>query len=279
MEHPKDDYILLFSTLEAYVFKSLTDFLHNILTCVIFKVTNTGIKCIMDNAKDPIPESLLIDLNLKADMFYNWIIPESLEEDDDAELLIIADASNLHKACSNIYKKDSITMHITKDEPYKLVINIKNTEKGRDLTNCVTLLTKDNKDVIPKFNHVEPCIFTLKRPTAVGVAIEFQKACKAGSQIKATTVHIEAKKTGVRVKSENGEVSKMFTFGTWNDKEDTTYDQRFQIREVVAPLAKCCSMTKQVRFYCEGEKPLRVTFDTGDFGTLDVYLVPNKTTK
>jgi hypothetical protein len=211
------------------------------------------------------------------------VIPQAIEDDPEAELIMPMEASNLQKGCSGILKKDIIHLYINQDDPSKLWIGIKNLEKGRDIENYVTLLDEDNPEVAKKLNPVAPVQYISELSTATGAAAEFQKACKAGGATKSAVMTVQSQKgansqNAVRVTATNGQVSKSFNFGgiSWNAKMPISYSQKFLIKGNIGPVHKCCSMSRNVRLYCEGEKPLRISLTTGSFGQLDIYLVPHK---
>lgn len=282
--HP--DCIILIESREANVFKALSEFYHATMPYVILKVSAKGIFSVIDNKKQEakgekfIAETLLTNLELWRPKFSRFIVPPQLYDDEDIELPIIAEAVNMKNACSGILKKDVLTMYILKSDSSKLHIKISNDEKGRKLHNVVSLLSDDHPQVIPRLDPASPYRFDMTMPTAVCEAKEFQKVCKANTNVKANMIRVQAqcdpvtKLSGVRFSMANGELEKNFCFGDWVDDAPIIYDNNFAIKANFAPLQKVCSLSTQVNIYCKREvNLLLVSVDVEKSGRFDVYFV------
>lgn len=268
-----DDSIIVFRTREGYVFKAMNEFFHSSLRVLIFRVTSQGIKMRADNSKDEEPESIMVDLNIPNHHFEIVHVPKSLQDDSESEILLPIDASNFRSATQGILKKDLLTFYVSKDQPKELQILIENREKGRNEEHSVALIDTEilkTRDI----NPVMPCSYSIDCPRAVGVASEFQKVCKTANSAKVKTVRVIGKEKGLMVIIDNGGTVKRFKYGVYRDSDETIYERRFLVKGNLASIAKCCPMSKTVRFYYEGNKSLLISLSTGQFGILDVYLVP-----
>lgn len=266
--------IIFLRVQEASVFRTLLEFFHAALRNLVFVITSRGIRMRADNFKDAMnPETIMVDLDLPRQHFYTWSIPESVENDPTAELRIVVDAMNFRMATQGILKKDAMTLSVTEDEPNKLKVTIINENKGRNEEHCVTL---KNWDSLPEESKraTLPCAYTITEPRAVAVAAEFQKACRAATPIKADRVRVFGQKNGVKFEATNDEVTKSFAYGRFEKDGPIIYDQQFEVKGNFGAIAKCCPMSKNVRFYFEGSKAMLISLNTGECGTLDIFLVP-----
>ena len=152
-------------------------------------------------------------------------------------------------------------------------MNIINEDKGRNEEHSVSLLKFEDLTKHEK-NPVLPSLYTITEPRAVGIASEFQKACKAPGQLKVDRIRAIGQKNGIKFIATNSETTKRYTYGQFSEKGEVIYDQEFEVKANVAAVAKCCTISKSVRFYFEGNKALLISLNTGESGTLDIYLVP-----
>lgn len=269
-----EDAIVFFKTREAHVFKLMLEFFHAALRTLVFVISKSGVRMRADNYKDDMNrETLMVDLDLPRQHFSLWKIPEGLEEDPDAILNLVIDASNFRMATQSILKKDGMTMAVIEDEPKQLQINIVNEDKGRNEQHTVTLIDYDSLPDHCKAPTL-PCKYTITEPRAVGSASEFQKACKAPTALKSDRIHVIGQRRGIKFEATNDEVTRRFIYGLISKDEDIIYEQSFDVKGNIAAVAKCCTMSKNVRFYFEGTKSLLISLNTGESGTLDIYLVP-----
>lgn len=271
-----EEFILYFKTREAHVFKAMNEFFHASLRVLVFAVSKTGIRLRADNYKDENnKETLLVDLHLPRQHFYRYKIPEKLEEDPDAILHLVVDASSFRQTTQNILKKDCMSLYVRSDNPEMLEMVIINEDKGRHEEHSVSLLSFDDLSKNEK-DPVLPCKYTITEPRAVGIASEFQKACKAPGQLKVDRIQALGQAKGIKFIATNSETTRRYTYGQFSEKGEVIYDQSFEVKGNIAAVAKCCTISKNVRFYFEGNKALLVSLNTGESGTLDIYLVPNK---
>lgn len=289
---PKD--ILHIECIEASVFKSMSEFYKATVPIVILRIGKRGITCNVDNKKiqkdkdgdeHTVPETLLSVLNLPRAHFVKYSIPQTLENDEDANVPIIMEASNFASACSGILKGDKFVMSIKSDDPYKLQCDISNPDKGRRMRETISLLKEDNALVIPRLSPASPCNYDRDFPTAVAPAREFQKVCKANSQVKAVLVNVQAQtvksmdgvepRSGVKLILSKLETEKSFYFGDFREDQAITYSADFLIKGNFAPLQKCCCLSNSVKIYCGEGKVMLISLEAGRSGSIDVYYVPN----
>ena len=116
----------------------------------------------------------------------------------------------------------------------------------------------------------------MNKPNATIPSAEFQKACKAGVQIKAGEVRVSGYPKTVIFSMKNAEVSKSFPLGESQGTQQCIYDADFTVKGNLAAVVKCCGMTKNVRIYCTGKAPMMIGMSAGMSGTFDIHLVPNQ---
>ncbi len=268
-----EDYPVFIKVREGFIFKNFMEFCHASLEVLVFKITNTGLHMSADNRTENQKETLLCKLIIPRQNCEIFEIPTNIDEDDDAELIIPVDASNLRTLTSGILKKDLVLFYIRHDDIKTLQLETQNLEKERNSKGSVKLINID--DLSENSLHpVSPCEYNMKKPNANVLATEFQKACKAGTQLKAKEVRIIAQEKSCTMYVSNAEVSRNFPFGREVEGAPVTYDREFTVKDNIGALPKCCPMTTYVRIYCSEKKPMLVSFDAGKTGKFDVYLVP-----
>uniref|UniRef100_A0A6C0CHI0 Proliferating cell nuclear antigen PCNA N-terminal domain-containing protein n=1 Tax=viral metagenome TaxID=1070528 RepID=A0A6C0CHI0_9ZZZZ len=259
---------------EGHILKSVLDCTQVAFGELIFKVTNTGFYMSADNRTTDKKETLLCILTLPRMNFEAWAIPQEVDQDDDAEILIPVDAGNLRSLTNGILKKDMLIIWVDPDDVGTLKLEVQNVDKKRSCSGKVKLI-----DLSKLSEHVKkpvlPFKYDMNRPNATVSAKEFQKACKAGTQLKAETIKVTGYETCVVFEVGNLEVTRSFPFGVQRDGQKVIYEGEFDVKRNIAAVAKCCTMTTDVRIYCSGRNPMLIAMNAGESGTFDIYLVPN----
>jgi hypothetical protein len=264
---------------QGFIFKHITEFFHAGLTTIIFRITNKGVYVRNDNKKGQMePANLLADLTIPRKMFTNgFYIPQAIEDDDEAVLMLAVEASVLRGATGGIMKADMVSLIIKEDTPLQLDIRVVDPRKDRDIESSVKLIPTES---LPDFllNPLMPVAYDMDRPNAVGKAAEFMKACAGSGKVKATTITVVAQQNGVMLNARNGEFSKKTKYGVFDNTKNEIYHKNFAVQGGLQAVVKACPMSKVVRMYCSGNKPLLISLDVGTTvgltGVLDVYLVP-----
>lgn len=273
-----DSHSIHFKLQEGFVLKSVLDFCQIAFDTLIFKITKRGFYMSADNKKHDTKETVLCNLFLPRESFELWRIPEGLEETDDddvvPELKIPVDASNFKNLTTGILKKDLVILWVSKDNPEILNLEIQNADKERKSSGSIKLI---NAETLPAYVMlpVLPFKYDVSKPNATVKAAEFQKACKAGVQIKATDIYVEGYPKSVIFSMGTAEVSKFFRFGEETKGQQRSYAADFAIKGNMAAVVKCCAMTSNVRIYCTAGAPMMLGFSAGKSGTFDIHLVPN----
>ena len=259
---------------EGHILKSVLDCTQVAFAELIFKVTNTGFYMSADNRTAEKKETLLCNLTLPRRNFEAWAIPPEVDQDDEAEILIPVDAGNLRSLTNGILKKDMLIIWVDPDDVGTLKLEVQNVDKKRSCSGKVKLI-----DISKLSEHVKkpvlPFEYDMNRPNATVSAKEFQKACKAGTQLKAETIRVIGYETCVMFEVGNMEVTRTFPFGVPKKDQKKVYEGEFDVKRNIAAVAKCCTMTTDVRIYCSGRNPMLIAMNAGESGTFDIYLVPN----
>lgn len=268
-----DAHSVHFTLREGYIFKSVFDFCQIVFDSVIFRVTNTGFYMSADNKKNDVKETILCNLALPRGIFEMWRIPEGVEDDNEAEIKIPVDATNLRNLTTGILKKDVLVMWVDKNDPDTLHLEIQNSEKQRRSSGSVRLIdinTLPSHVLVP----VLPYQHDITRPNSTVHSQEFQKACKAGTQIKSAEVHVDGYPKSVVFSMKNAEVSKSFPFGEKIGGQNQIFSGDFTVKGNIAAVVKCCGMTNDVRIYCTQGAPMMIGMNAGKTGgTFDIHLV------
>lgn len=288
MQAPDDDsneeaseerYLLKIETNEGFVFKPLVEVFHCALLYVVFRVSAKGLQCRNDNSKsaaknqEKTDATLLIDLDMPRKGFSKFIIPKGLEEDEEAVLYLPVEASIMRNATSGILKADNLCMYVKESDINTLTIRVFNSAKGRDGETSIKLLPLESlSDSI--LNPLLPVDYDLNKPVACGTASEFSKSFVGSAKSKATIVNAIAQADGIQFISSNGEFSKKFAVGTFDLKKKEIYNKNFIFNQGLNAAVKACPMSKNVRIYASGNRPLMISLDSGSNGFLNIYLVP-----
>lgn len=279
-EDEDESCIIKIESEEAFVFKHLLEAFHAGLTIVVFAITNKGFFCRNDNSKSAdknaqkLDATLLINLDMPRKSFTKFKIPQALEDDDSAVLHLAVEASILRGATTCILKNDSITFSVNENTPMSLDVRVFNTAKERDIESNVKLLPVEE---LPAcfLNPVQPIEYNLNKPNATGKASEFMKACSASAgKVKSSIINITGQTNGILLSSATSEIGKKIKFGNYVKGKPECYNKNFIFQGVLQIVVKAAPMSKSVRVYCTGVKPLLISFDVGSSGTLDIYLVP-----
>lgn len=265
-------YVIFLKAREGSVFKNLVEFCYASLDVLVFRVSSKGLTMSADNRKEDKKESLMCTLNMPRENFEVWEIPPEIDDDPEQEFILPVDASNLRNLTSGILKKDVLLLSIKRDDVDVLWLEVQNLEKERRSVGNVRLIAKESLSK-EQLDPVLPCEYNLSRPNATVLATEFQKACKAGTQLKAESIRVSAQDKCVTFHVANAEVSRTFPFGTESGNKPNIYDQDFLVKNNIGAIPKCCPMTTNVRIYCSDKKPMLISFDASKSGKFDVYLV------
>lgn len=281
MEEPEisavdvDGHSIHLSLREGHILKSVLDCTQVAFGELIFKVTKQGLFMSADNRTADKKETLLCNLAIPRCYFEIFMIPPEVDQDDDAEILIPVDAGNLNNLTKGILKKDMLIIWVDSNDVGTLKVEVQNADKKRSCAGKVKLI-----DLSKLSDHVMkpvlPFAYDMNRPNATVSAKEFQKACKAGTQLKAETIRVTGYETCVIFSVGNAEVSRSFPFGTQMRGQRVIYEADFDVKRNIAAVSKCCTMTKLVRIYCSGHNPMLIAMNAGESGTFDIYLVPNR---
>ena len=267
------DFVIYLKAREASVFKNIVEFCYASIEVLVFRISTRGLTMSADNRKEDKKETLLCSLNMPREKFEIFEIPAEVDDDPTQELILPIDAGNLRNLTSGILKKDILLLSIEKTDVSILKLEVQNLEKERRSEGKVRLI---NIDALSdeQTKPVLPCDYDLSRPNAIVLATEFQKACKAGQQLKAESIEVVAQKKSVTFHVKNSEVSRSFPFGNEIAGGQVVYNQDFVVKDNISAIPKCCPMTSDVRIYCSDKKPMLISFDTGKSGKFDVYFVP-----
>jgi len=205
--------------------------------------------------------------------FETFEIPSDLVEDPEEGLNIPVDAKTLRSLTSGVLKKDVLIISIRSSDVTQLSIEIQNTAKERRTEGKLKLI---DEATLPaeRLTPVAPVEYDLNKPNAVIPAQEFQKACKAGTSLKAGVVRIRGQEKGIAIDVATALITKCFPFGAFDDDVKPIYNCEFPVKNNIGAIPKCCGMTTNVRIYCRQGQPILFRFDAGQSGTFDVYLVP-----
>jgi len=274
--HQDDDlsgYVIYLKAREGSVFKNFVEFCYAALDVLVFRVSSKGLTMNADNRKEGKAETLLCSLDMPRENFEIFHIPPEIDEDSDGEIVLPVEAKNLRSLTSGVLKKDLLLISVSKDKVNMLVVEVQNLEKERRSHGSVRLIDQHTLSK-EQLDPVSPCDYDRSKPTATILASEFQKACKAGTQHKAEYTRVVAQSKGISFHVDNAEVSKTFPFGSLDKDGVETYCHDFRVKDNIGAIPKCCPMTKNVRVYCSGKKPLLINFNAGMSGKFDVYFVP-----
>jgi len=276
-QDPYSKYVFYLKHDTGHLYKSIAEFCNLALPLTIFKLKNNSFSMNADNKTSKHDPTRMCSMHLPRLQFNEFRIPEELEEDDGAELLLPIESANMKKILSGVLKKDSIGIYLLKEDVSTLYFSIGNSERPNRKRVGIRLLDIGKLDDFI-ITPVELCHYDKNRPTAQGNASDFQDACKQGSVTKIDEIEIECYKTRIRMISKDVEIDGDHSFG---DENDTQILCRgiFSVKQNISAVQKCCSIAKKVRLYYKPGKPLLISFCAGDYGTLDIYIVPNRETK
>jgi proliferating cell nuclear antigen PCNA len=247
-------------TVEAFILKSLSEVLQNILTDVCFTFDKDGIKLItIDNKKPP---QLLVHLNMKGESFDEYYCPKPLS--------VAINLQHLYKMLKSIKKKDTIVLFINKNTPGLLGITTIQADSGQPVTSNIK---------IQKLSIVEtgiPSAESYCHPVHIPTST-YQKMCK-DMQTISNKIKIFARSNYLKFSCEvEGMYTREVPFGEYDEEiTEEEYEEVFFTR-CLSQLIKVSGLNNRMKIYTPQPQnqldiPLKIGINTGPLGELDIYI-------
>jgi len=256
-----EDYLFYASTDEAFIYKILTEVLQNCLTDICFNITPESISLVTVDNKTP--PTIEVQLVLHKDKFEEYKC--------DSPFVVTLNLQHKYKMLKNIKKKDSISFVISK--------------------NCDTfgIITRQQDTSTPIVSYIQIQkiqVFEYDIPTGYGhptiiPSSVFQKTCKEMNNI-GKILKISKSRGVLTFTSElENMYMRSYSIGKLQSDDGTIDEEEYSdnfMTKTITQFIKATSLCPKIRIYTDygGEfaknLPLRLSFDVGTLGTLDIYI-------
>lgn len=259
---------------EARVLKAIAKILEKNFTMATLIVTEQGM-FLQENNGDPDkndPVTVILEVLLKRQKFLRYTIP--IIEPPGGELCLGFSTSDLAVQLGGVRKTDQMRMYIIAAVPNILHFEITNLRSTSRSTKSVTLCTtKIGRVVTPPYaDHI---------PTVVVEAASFKQTTTHANKNSKARILISAQDRGIKMESPPQIRPFSDYFGQWVPDGEVFYQEwlstaRFHSFSEIAT----ANIAKAVQIYaCRDGKPLKLTADAGDLGTISMYLQPEQAAK
>ena len=258
-----DEYIFRCKTTDAYIFKIMTELLHNIIKIACFEISPTQISLRMMDSN----RRTLVDLVLEASNFNIYYLSGNIE---NGILNIGINLNHLYRMLKSIKKRDQLVLFILEDRPQDLGIEIMPKDFSRKTISYVKIQNITNLAIALPEEYDHSILIS---------ASEFSKMCKDMFNMS-NTITVTAKQYSVEFLCNVGSVysrevilgdteyRKNNEGGSMNGilfKED--YDT-----EQMSRILKIAGLSGTMNIKCKKDMPLLMTTRVGIIGKICIYV-------
>lgn len=246
-------------TIDGYIFKVLSELLHNNIKNACFKISETGISmCQMD-----IHRTILIDLTMVSS---NFQIYKFKNKDP---ILAGVNMNHFYRMLKMIKKKDTVQLSIDGDNPTDLCIKVIPKDNNRITTSYIKIQDIQNIEIDVPDGYDKPIII----PSG-----EFQKMSKELSNIS-ETINVSSKKFSIVFKCDaDGIMKRTVEFGEhdYSDDDDSEsdckeYTSDFKTR-YFTKIMKLAGMSRNLQIFPKTGLPLLFRSRVGSLGSISIYI-------
>lgn len=258
------NYLFRCKTTDAYIFKILTELLHNVIKTACFEITPTKISLRMMDSN----RRTLIDLLLKAENFNFYYFSDSIE---GQVLNIGLNLNHFYKMLKSIKKRDQLVLFIDEKKATDMGIQIVPKDYSRLTISYVKIQNIQNLEIaLP--NAYERSILVSSN--------EFSKMCKDMFNMS-NTITISAKKYTIGFICNVGSVySRQVILGdTEAQKLESKFEEEFTEdydTEQLSRILKIAGLNVNINIHCCKNMPLLMTSKVGIIGEIQIYIKSRK---
>jgi len=258
-------YLFRCKTTDAYIFKILTELLHNVIKTACFEITPTKISLRMMDSN----RRTLVDLNLKAENFNLYYFSEAIE----GQVLNIGLNMNIfYKMLKSIKKRDQLILFI--EEKHSLDLGIQIVPK--DFFSRLTI----SYVKIQNIQNLEIALPERYEQSILVASNEFSKMCKDMFNMS-NNITIAAKKYTIGFMCNVGSVySRHVLLGdteaqkaTLDSSEDFSEDYD---TEQLSRILKISGLHQNINIHCKKNMPLLMTSRVGIIGDIQIFIKSRK---
>jgi len=251
-------------TTDAYIFKILTELLHNVIKTACFQITPDHISMrIMDSNR-----RTLIDLTLFARNFNFYFFSPNIE---NKVLNIGLNMNHFYKMLKSIKKRDQLILFIEENQSLDLGIQIVPKDHSRLTISYVKIQNIQNLEIALPDSYQHSILI---------LSNEFSKMCKDMFNIS-NTISICAKKYTIEFSCNVGNVfSRHVILGdTEAEKlQNISFEEFCEDfdTEQLSRILKIAGLHINLNIHCRKNMPLLITSKVGIIGEIQIYIKSRK---
>jgi proliferating cell nuclear antigen PCNA len=261
MDNSNTSYLFKCKTTDAYIFKTLTELLHNIIKTACFEITPKGISMRMMDSN----RRTLVDLQLGAENFNLYYFAESIE---GQVLNIGLNMNYFYKMLKSIKKRDQLILFIEEKQSLDLGIQIVPKDFSRLTISYVKIQNIQNLEIaLPdKYEH-----------SILVSSNEFSKMCKDMFNMS-NTICIAAKKYTIGFLCNVGSVySRQVILGDTeaqrmnSEVSENDFSEDYDT-EQLSRILKVAGLAQNLNIHCVKNMPLLLTSKVGIMGDIKIFV-------
>lgn len=261
MDNSNTSYLFKCKTTDAYIFKTLTELLHNIIKTACFEITPKGISMRMMDSN----RRTLVDLNLGAENFNLYYFAESIE---GQVLNIGLNMNYFYKMLKSIKKRDQLILFIEEKQSLDMGIQIVPKDFSRLTISFVKIQNIQNLEIaLPdKYDH-----------SILVSSNEFSKMCKDMFNMS-NTICISAKKYTIGFLCNVGSVySRQVILGDTEaqrmnpESSENDFSEDYDT-EQLSRILKIAGLAQNLNIHCVKNMPLLITSKAGNMGDVKIFV-------
>ena len=260
------EYIFRCKTTDAYIFKIMTELLHNVIKIACFEISPVQISLRMMDSN----RRTLIDLCLKAS---NFNIYHLAPQADNANLNIGVNLNHLYRMMKSIKKRDQLILFISESRPQDLGIQIMPKDFSRVTISYVKIQNITNLAIALPENYEHSILVS---------ASEFSKMCKDMFNM-ANTITVTSRQYSIGFLCNVGSVySREVILGDTehtkdqvdnsNDTTDTIFFNEDYDTEQLSRILKISGLSSTMNIKCKKNMPLLIHTRIGILGRLSIFI-------
>ena len=257
-------YLFRCKTTDAYIFKILTELLHNVIKTACFEITPKGISLRMMDSN----RRTLIDILLKSENFNFYYFADSIES---KVLNIGLNMNHFYKMLKSIKKRDQLVLFIEENQSLDLGIQIVPKDFSRLTISFVKIQNILNLEIaLPdKYEH-----------SILVSSNEFSKMCKDMFNMS-NTITIATKKYTIGFLCNVGSVySRQVILGDTEaqkmaNDESEEFSEDYDT-EQLSRILKIAGCATNLNIHCQKNMPLLMTSKIGIIGEIQIFIKSKK---
>jgi len=263
------EFVFRCKTTDAYIFKIMTELLHNIIKIACFEITPSEISLRMMDSN----RRTLVDLSLKACNFNMYYLSPNYCENNVLNIGI--NLNHLYRMLKSIKKRDQLILFISEDRPHDLGIQITPKDFSRMTISYVKIQNITNLPIALPENYSNSILIS---------ASEFSKMCKDMFNM-ANTITVTARQYSIGFLCNVGSVySREVILGNTEDNkkdvfsrttesiEETIHFQEDFDTEQLSRIIKISGLSNIMNIRCKQKMPLLLYSNVGILGPISIYI-------